>query len=511
MRSFNVQKSLPGISRLAAEANKRIERAAENNEPVFITGELGTEKALAAKLIHQLSERAAGPLSKVAVSWKLPPDLAQHFQSCDGGSLIIHLQKEFPIDMQYTLVEMATDNAFADPMTGELVEADVRLILMTSLDMETLSSKTPILPELSELFERQHIEIPPLRYRKEDIPAFVRYALKRAYETGRTMAESIDPAVLSLYRQWGWEANSEDLLLVTARAALNAQGPVITLDDLPSEFIDKVDEDTLIAARRVQGSAPTQMLTGAEKLGGPTHSAAGETSEDTDRFTYQQLKDAKMIDDDTDVSAILSNPASDESDMDDVDKPQPDDKAAKAPPKASQLVEMDPRKSRILSMAKRLHAQAQLLRNQMDGPGHSGGPRPGLAGTAAAVTEEALQRITEKEALGALEKELDVGLDMVHQLRRQLALLNYRQQQSAETVRDLVQRISLLTTGESYQADPEKEVVANEVKELTDSLTKIDSIIQRVSTEIPMFGEHFEKTMSGTPSEHHDEEDKFKK
>lgn len=59
------QKALPGISSLISAANELIRASAQNENPVLITGEVGTEKSFAAKLVHQLGARANRPLVKL--------------------------------------------------------------------------------------------------------------------------------------------------------------------------------------------------------------------------------------------------------------------------------------------------------------------------------------------------------------------------------------------------------------------------------------------------------------
>jgi len=72
-----------------------------------------------------------------------------------------------------------------------------------------------------------------------------------------------------------------------------------------------------------------------------------------------------------------------------------------------------------------------------------------------------------------------------------------RQQQSAETIRDLVNRITLLSSSSGSAA--ERDEITMEAKELAESLRVVDEIFQRVSNEIPTFGIHLEKTLgSGT-------------
>jgi len=468
---------------LISETNERIQQAAKNDRPVFISGEIGTEKAFAAKLLHQLSPRARYPLSKVNVSWKLPPDLAEFFEQCDGGSLIIHLQKEFPIDMQYTLVEMASDNSFADPMSGELVEADARILLMTSLDLESLSSRTQLLPELRDLMISQHIEIPPLRDRLEDIPALVRYALKRAGETGRTIANTVHPQVLALFRHWHWPGNAEDLLLVTAQAAIRCQSDVVTIEDLPEAFLEQIEEKDVNAARTVRssrGSSDTAVQFGREHQAGAAAPLSQQAPmDDEDRSAnemttpvegrHEETAQAQQQPPETPVTGQQRQPSTEQN-------PLMQDDAS------------DARVRRLMALSRRLYAQSELLKKQMSGPlSHE---------QAAFQLEQFLRDSSEKEALGALEQELDNGLEMVHALRRQMALLNIRQQQSAETIRDVIQRLGMIA--DIPETSAEREEVHREAQELADSLGKIDQIIQRVSTELPAFGRHMEDLYSAS-------------
>ena len=99
----------------------------------------------------------------------------------------------------------------------------------------------------------------------------------------------------------------------------------------------------------------------------------------------------------------------------------------------------------------------------------------------------------------SLEKEIDRGLDLVMSLRRQMAMLNMRHVESAETIRDLVQRLS-------YSSDTITPVpvdsfeASQDAKMLTENLQAIDDIIKRVSTEVPMLSQQVESTAAGNPS-----------
>ncbi|MBI1291944.1 hypothetical protein GC173_12000 [bacterium] len=460
---------LPGISSLTAATNELLKAAAMNSSPVFISGEVGTEKSFAAKLIHQMSDRAIRPLNKINVSWKLPPDLRQYFEASKGGTVVLNLQKEFPIDMQYTLVELASHGSFTDPMTGEQVDADVRIILLTSQTLDDFAGRSELLPELRELLESQHIVIPPLRSRPEDIPALVRYATTRARETGRSKSSGADPQVLSLFRQWGWPGNAEDLLLVTAQAAIACKAELIALDDLPESFLRQVPPELLEAARQVSSPRPHRLTSSRNT---PLPIAGGHAE--------QQAAEDQPLSGALDSSEQVNTAA-----MQQMPTPLPTARDTQASDLTEEEKKLPPR---VLQLARRLNAQSQVLSRQLSGPLDSGGSK--------ALLQDLAKHSNDAEALEALERELDRGLEMVLTMRRQMALLNLRQQQSAETIRDLVQRIS-----EGHAERGEDGSVVTDAKQLAESLQAMETIISRVSTEVPMLGSHIQATLSGQASD----------
>lgn len=445
--------SLPGISSLIAEANRKLRIFAEDDDaPVFITGEQGTEKAFAAKVVHLLSSRASQPLFKLSVSYKLPPDLAGRFLQANGGTLILNLQREFPPDMQYTLLEMMTDRAFADPLSGELIEADVRIVLTTSLDMRDLAGGHELLPELHSLLKSNHVEIPPIRERTEDIPALVRYATNRALETGRSRARGADAQVLALFRKWEWPGNAEDLLLVTAEAALNAKGELITLDDLPAEFLSSVSADLVEQARKVRLPDPAPA---ALKAPEPPPPAVPEP--------------AKL------VASVA--------------------RGADGTPATPEEIDAEARRlQRLIALARRLNTQSQMLARQMSGPLDRRFVNP----------EALLERgaDVQGELASALESEIDRGLDAILSLRRQLARLNQREKETILTARDLYRR--LLMAGQNITGVFEEEELKQETAVLADSLREMDTIIQHVSGSFPKLQDD-DPPISGSAQMHEEE------
>jgi DNA-binding NtrC family response regulator len=504
---------LPGISDAIRTLNRRIREFAAEDGMVFITGEPGTEKALGARTIHMSSTRAERPISKISVSWKLPADTAARFRACDKGSLIVNLQREFPVDMQYTVLEMANDKAFADAMSGDLVEADVRILLTTSLSLDKLNGNSSLLPELNDLLGRCHLEIPPIRERPEDIPALVRYATQRAIETGRSRAVGANPQVLHLFRQWHWPGNAEDLLLVTAEAALNSSGNVITLDDLPSEFIKQIPPGLVETAREVKMTGSRSISTAEEDTGSssdevridpapPMSVAFHQTPAKPEPKSVPPKKQAVIAGDlhEEKTDPVMGSLIEEiEARRRAKEQPEPPEEEITAPDlqelaaaaqrelaaikaneaadlKSPEEVEQQTRRlQRLFILARRLNAQSQILARQMSGPLRH---RRVDVGYSTHESEQDSGQLSE-----ALETELDKGLDAILALRRQLAILNQREIQAHLTARDLYRR--LILAGQDIRRAVEDDEIKGEATIFSNQLKAVEEAISRIRASFP--------------------------
>lgn len=442
--------ALPGISDAITEINRKIQKVSGSNQPVFITGESGTEKAFAAKLIHSMSSRSNKALYKTSINNTLPSDFGQRFRQCHEGTLVLSIHKKIPADIQYVLIELTSGNSFSDPLTDENIIADVRFIITTGVDLLTMSKKSEILPELMGLIEKRRIEIPPLRDRPEDIPALVRYAISRAQQTGRTNVKSADAQVLALFRQWDWPGNAEDLLLVTAEACLQTKKDRITLNDLPEEFMEQVNKDMVEAAQLVKTSrtSPKALETNASIHSHDTEDELAPSEEiperDTKKPSYLTVSEDQVV-----VDAA--------------------------------------RYKRLIMLARRLHSQSEILNKQMTGPIEN-------ISMDELLSQVNMADINADEVSDQLESELDRSLDSIMGLRRQLALLNEREQKTIATARDLYRR--LILAGRDTNSIMEDEEVQQETAGLADSLREMDEVIQRVSGSFPKLGAKIEAKMA---------------
>ncbi|MBI5155521.1 sigma 54-interacting transcriptional regulator [Candidatus Poribacteria bacterium] len=456
--------------------NHLLRQYAREQNPVFITGEHGTEKAFAAKILHHLSDRAAGPLYKVSISWKVPEELAPQFLQCVGGSLVLQLQRELSVEVQYTILEMATDRSFTDPLSGQQITGDVRLVLTAGSEIDEMACQSKLLPELVDLLNRRRVVIPPIRERPEDIPALVRYATQRARETGRSKTQGADAQVLALFRLMNWPGNAEDLLLVTAEAAINTEGELITIRDLPEQFMATVSPEIMEQAREVRLPRP-----GGLKAQSPS-SAAVEKPKEVAIHSRAEVESAiEESRQRREAIRELSAAARRLAENPEIDSVVEEALAETAEPDAHSR-----RVQRLITLAKRLNAQSKVLARQMSGPLDLANIQEVAAGAIAEDMDESLSV--------ALEQELDRGLDAIMSLRRQLSLLNRREQNAISTARDLYKRLILAGHGDLPPINDSE--IMDETEVLADNLKELDSIIQRVSGSFPRLGEQIQANLA---------------
>lgn len=509
---------LPGISRVIRELNSRLAALAESpDELVFLTGEPGTERALAARIIHQLSRRAAHKFVKVTAHWKLPSDFSAQLKQAEGGTVFLHLVREFPVDMQYTLLELALDQTFTDSLSGEPHHADIRLILTTTQDIDTLFSRSALLPDLREILFRHSLEVPPLRERPEDVPALVRFALQRARETGHCQADRVDRQVLGIMRKYAWPGNAEELLLIAAQAALKATTATVTLRDLPEDFLAHLPAEVKREAAAefvdIESALPPDTSTAAPPAPARPTTAPAEIARhivqlDTP-FPLRKEKEEWQVEVASTADAAtgpgepagMAPPPPTAEQRKDLKpaKPSP----TKAPPAAAKPSSPPPKKDagevptpiesspldnlfvsdeerekqerELAILSNRLFAQTALLARQMEGPLPIG------------KSEDVLVRMRRgpDQRPEEIEAELARSLEQILVLRRQLALLNERERESASVIRELLQRMELTA------APPQ----AAEFNNLAEQLAQVDTIIARVTERLPRISEDIQESI----------------
>ncbi|HKB13063.1 MAG TPA: sigma-54 dependent transcriptional regulator [Vicinamibacterales bacterium] len=236
-----------GRSRAMEEVIRRAELVSETKSTVLITGETGTGKELVARAIHDRSAQRDMPLIKVNCAaipeTLLESELFGHvrgaftgasttkkgkFALADGGTIFLDEIGTMNPTLQSKLLRVLQEREI-EPLGSERSEKiDVRVIAATNRNVRQMVADGKFQEDLFYRLNVIPIEIPPLRERRDDIPALVEHFVsKHAQRTGRRI-EKIDEGVLAGLQQYDWPGNVRELENTIERAVVLTTGPVIT-------------------------------------------------------------------------------------------------------------------------------------------------------------------------------------------------------------------------------------------------------------------------------------------
>src|SRR5579863_4214158 len=223
-----------------------VERVAPTNSTVLIGGESGVGKDLVARAIHEHSQRAAGPFIKIN-STAIPETLLESelfgydrgafsgataskpgkFELADKGTLFLDEIGDVPAAIQVKLLRVLQDREFERLGGTKTHKVDVRLVAATNRDLRAALEEGTFREDLYYRLNVVAIDIPPLRDRKEDIPALVNFFLEKfARELGKP-TQKITPQAMQRLMDFHWPGNVRELENIIQRAVTLSAGGVI--------------------------------------------------------------------------------------------------------------------------------------------------------------------------------------------------------------------------------------------------------------------------------------------
>jgi DNA-binding NtrC family response regulator len=234
-----------------------IEKVAPSAATVLIRGPSGTGKELVARALHGNSQRHDKPLVTINCATLqehlLESELFGHekgsftgadkaklglFEIAKGGSLFIDEVAEMAPAMQAKLLRVLENGQYRRVGGTQEYHADVRIIAATNKPLEEEQKAGRFREDLFYRLNVITIELPPLRDRREDIPALVNHILKTR-PIGRAHYR-IAPEVMTAFSNYDWPGNIRELVNVIERAQILAEGDTLTLDDLPETLASKM-------------------------------------------------------------------------------------------------------------------------------------------------------------------------------------------------------------------------------------------------------------------------------
>src|SRR5579885_1589353 len=246
---------LVGASKAMQEVMRIVEMAAPSSASVLITGETGSGKEIVARTIHKLSPRASGPFVPINCS-AIPETLMESeifghergaftgaaerrigcFELSDGGTLLLDEIGEMPAPTQAKLLRVLEDRKVRRLGSKTETPVDVRVLAATNKDPEQAVASGQMRQDLYFRLNVFHINLPPLREHKEDIPLLVEHILRDVNAKHGKSVKGVGAEVMDIFMSHTWPGNIRELRNVLERSAIMCEKDLITRACLPGEF-----------------------------------------------------------------------------------------------------------------------------------------------------------------------------------------------------------------------------------------------------------------------------------
>jgi DNA-binding NtrC family response regulator len=249
--SFPSRFGLVGDSAAMLSFYRMIQRAAESDVTVLITGPTGTGKEIAARAIHDHSVRAKGPYVAINCA-AIPATLLQselfghekgsftnasarkvgYIQSAEGGTLFLDEIGDMPMESQATLLRFLEDKIVTPIGSTRGRHVDVRVIASTNVDLELAIQDKAFRADLYYRLAFLNVHTPTLSSRERDIELLADHFLAKAVTEAGIRNLRLSQEALIALRQYSWPGNVRELRSVIYQAALGCEGLTIQPEDL---------------------------------------------------------------------------------------------------------------------------------------------------------------------------------------------------------------------------------------------------------------------------------------
>jgi len=249
------QSYMEGYSRAAQQLKEHIALVAPTPMSVLLIGESGTGKEYAARLIHEMSDRAqqafvavdCGAIPKELVASEFfghlkgsftgaVADKTGYFEAANKGTLFLDEVGNLPPSSQAQLLRVLQERK-VKPIGSNFDKAvDVRVIAATNENLQQAQENDSFRTDLYHRLNEFQIKLPPVRERKNDIMLFANHFLAQANVYLRKSVAGFDESVEQVFLNYSWPGNLREMKNIVKRATLLCRGKSIALKDIPTEL-----------------------------------------------------------------------------------------------------------------------------------------------------------------------------------------------------------------------------------------------------------------------------------
>ena len=249
----NTEPLIVGNSPAILKVKETIRTVKDSESSVLITGETGTGKEMVARSLHYSSSIKNNPFVAMSCA-AIPRELLEaelfgfekgaftgalafkpgKFETAAGGTLFLDEIAELDINLQVKLLRVLQEREVERLGSNKKIDLKFRLISSTNRDLKKEIKAGRFREDLFYRLNVVHINLPPLRDRREDIPLLAIKFVKEMCVRENKMLTASDE-VMDVFQKYHWPGNIRQLKNVVERAVLLAKGDKITVKDLPIE------------------------------------------------------------------------------------------------------------------------------------------------------------------------------------------------------------------------------------------------------------------------------------
>lgn len=257
-----------------------IRRVASVDAPVFISGESGTGKELAARAIHERSQRSSAPFVAVNCG-ALPGNLIQselfghekgaftgasqqktgQIEAAAGGTLFLDEIGDLPLELQVNLLRFLEEKTIQRIGALDEIHVDVRVLSATHVDLEKSVEEGRFREDLYHRLNVLQVNIPPLRERQGDIEILAKFFFNKFIEEKSMKVRGFSQEALALMQQYHWPGNIRELINRVRRSMVMCEQRLIKPADLGLDR--RTSNRNVITLEEARNSAEKEALISA--------------------------------------------------------------------------------------------------------------------------------------------------------------------------------------------------------------------------------------------------------
>jgi transcriptional regulator with GAF, ATPase, and Fis domain len=247
--------NIVGVSFQMQKVFEMVEKVADTNATVLISGESGVGKELVARAIHYNSSRRTRPLVVVNCG-AIPEELLEselfghekgaftgaiktrfgRFELADGGTIFLDEIGDMSLNLQVKLLRILQEKSFERVGGSKTINVDVRILAATHRDLDALVSTGKFREDLYYRLNVVPIQIPPLRERRQDIPLLLNYFLERSNKINNGSIGGLTEQALDILSSYDYPGNVRELQNIIERLVVIKRKGFVSIEDLPEKL-----------------------------------------------------------------------------------------------------------------------------------------------------------------------------------------------------------------------------------------------------------------------------------